>query len=425
MNLRFASLAATGLCLFCALPAAAQMFGPPFSLPAYVPPPGSSGPLDPAGAVTGDFDGDGNVDLALVNFYYLGPALVMYLGDIGGTLHATTEYSDLGIERAHGIVAGDFDGDGKVDMAVTSRSDANGAEVRVLKGDGNAGFTWSLGMTLGNVDNVLHLLARDVNGDNKLDLVVAVFDGTFSTTVQFKVLLGFGTGIFSVPEEYDSDQFTGTSGDSWTMLDVNNDGRLDIVVVAGYYLGYTGDGIVALTGNADGSFDGPYQLRSGTQLEADLPSQDLYFHAATAADIDGDGHLDFVFADGFAVYWCRLIPSAPGTTAISAAQLIGTYPGAAPTYIRTNDFDKNGRNDVAVAGKLFLHQPNGTWLGQDVSYPGADMLAARDLDKDGLIDLVTTGHDANHIASVHNVDPLLVDGFEGGNLTVWLGGKKP
>jgi VCBS repeat protein len=418
MKLRLAALA-LALAIAVASPAAPQMFAPPTAYPAYLPPLGA-GSLTPCGAVVADFNGDGNVDMAVID-HYGDPTLVLYLGNALGIFNASSQYSIF--DSPLGIAAADLNADGKLDLVV-SHQEAHTTGVEVLFGNGAAGFSsWYSTADL-DVDHPKQLVLRDVNKDGRLDIVLGVSDSSvFGASFQFVVMLGLGGGLFGVPDQFNSGQSVGTSGDSWTVMDVDGDAKVDILFAAGYDQGFVGDGVVMLRGNGDGTFDGPFQLLSEPELEAALGgvSADLFFQAATAADVDGDGRLDFVFADRAAVYWAR----APGNGTLSTPKLIGGYPSAEPSYIRAVDFDKNGRVDVGVAGRVFLRQPSGSWLAQAVSYTGADMLAARDVNHDALVDLVTTGFDGNHIAVVFDVDPLLADGFESGNFTPWLGGKKP
>lgn len=110
----------------------------------------------PVGITSGNFNGDGNLDLAVAN-----NSFVSILLGVGNGTFLPAMNINIGDSPLLGILAADFNGDGKLDLAVTN--DAPGNDVSVLHG----------------------------NGDKKLDLVVA---NEFSQNIS--VLLGNGDGTF-------------------------------------------------------------------------------------------------------------------------------------------------------------------------------------------------------------------------------------
>ena len=216
----------------------------------------------PRTVVVGDFDGDGKPDLAVSG----NNGIYVLLGNGDGTFQAATT---VGTVYANEMVAADFDGDGNLDLVVV----ANGV-VTILLGKGDGTFQAPATNPYPGAAVSSDLLAvADLNGDGKPDLVAG--GGGFNPVVS--VLLGNGDGTFQAALTY-----TYTTGfyyvDSLTMGDFNGDGKPDVALISW-------SGIDVLLGNGDGS------------LQAPIPSTLNYTpaYAALAGDFNGDGKLDLAY----------------------------------------------------------------------------------------------------------------------------------
>jgi hypothetical protein len=118
------------------------------------------------------------------------------------------------------LAAGDFNADGKIDLATTS---TNSNSVSMLLGNGNGNFQTAQQFAAGNGPG--SATASDVNGDGKLDLVVANPPSTSSPGV-VSVLLGNGSGSLAGPISTITSATEGFPS-SLVMADFNGDGRLD------------------------------------------------------------------------------------------------------------------------------------------------------------------------------------------------------
>jgi hypothetical protein len=162
--------------------------------------------------IAGDFDRDGLVDAAAL----AGDRFVQLLtGDRTAGLKAGAPLAlgPLGLQSA-GFTAGDFDGDGRLDLAVSVAA-AGGTGVSVLLGDGQGGFG-----APHLSDTAIQpgaLAAGDLDGDCRLDLAVMRIDGTVVP------MLGRGDGTFAPDIDYR------TSGGALVVADVDGDHLPDVV----------------------------------------------------------------------------------------------------------------------------------------------------------------------------------------------------
>ncbi len=167
-----------------------------------------------SGVGIGDFNGDGKVDFAAGESLGGYSLVGIFLGNGDGTFETGPSYSIL--QGPEVVVAADFNGDKRQDLAIVTLSGA----VNVLLGNGNGTFQGaSAYLTHNNGGD--WLASGDFNGEGKLDLVVASIDGGFS------ILQGRGDGTFIEPSAYYGD---GKQDRFVTVGDFNNDGKLDIVV---------------------------------------------------------------------------------------------------------------------------------------------------------------------------------------------------
>ena len=170
----------------------------------------------------GDFNGDGKLDLAVAN--YDSNTVSILLGTGTGSFGAKTDFG-TGIEPAS-VAVGDFNGDGKLDLAVTNFGYSFAGEpiidprtVSILLGTGTGSF--GAKTDFGTGSGPASVAVGDFNGDGNLDLAVANFvDDTVS------ILLGTGTGSFGAKTDFG----TGSLPLSVAVGDFNGDGKLDLAV---------------------------------------------------------------------------------------------------------------------------------------------------------------------------------------------------
>lgn len=167
---------------------------------------------------TGDFNGDGHIDLFAFgrDLMSVSPAFVSVLLGMGdGTFQPAINANGNWAQGSgpYSVVASDFDRDGKLDVAFTDEN------LTILKGNGDGTFK-TPGTPLHLSNTSADLKGGDFNGDGKLDLVTS---GVFSSGA-LQVLLGNGDGTFQSL----GDQINGRSSVSVVVTDLNGDTRPDL-----------------------------------------------------------------------------------------------------------------------------------------------------------------------------------------------------
>lgn len=197
--------------------------------------------------VVGDFNQDGHLDIVTG-----GESTVYFVpgngdGTLGAAISSTTESSPEG-----GLVAGDFNGDGILDLAVTNPQ-LNTVSIFLGNGDG----TFKTPVDYVTCTSPGAVVAGDFNGDGKLDL--AVLDGS-GTSVS--ILLGNGDGTFGASVE----NTVGVNVSSLNLGDFNGDGILDIAVSDTQCVNSTcpaSGSVNILLGKGDGTFPSQFSFSAG------------------------------------------------------------------------------------------------------------------------------------------------------------------
>jgi hypothetical protein len=212
-----------------------------------------------------DLNGDGKLDAIETDDTNVGYGAAVYLGNGDGTFKVADILLNFINFSPSGMgVFGDFNGDGRLDLAMAGYElypSGQAVAVFLQNGDGtfqNPGiYPVSYG---GNL-----LLVADVNGDNKLDLITDAC-----------VLLGEGDGTFAQGSCRD------VQGDLESALgDFNGDGKLDLANLS------RGQTLQISLGNGDGTFQAPISFPAGV-------NQPFFSYGPWLGDFNGDGKLDFV-----------------------------------------------------------------------------------------------------------------------------------
>ena len=325
-------------------------------------------PNDPhEGLAAGDFNKDGKQDIAVAN-YGLDNVSIL-LGNGSGTFGARTDYA-VGNQPAS-IVVGDWNGDTNPDLA-TSNEDTN--SVSILLGNGNGTFQSSTNIAIGT--GASSITAGDYNKDGKLDLALAAGGSAI-------LLQGAGDGTFTSVNSYSgfgSAYYVGLHRNlDWiTSGDFNGDNTLDLAITS-YSSGHS---IAVLLGNGNMTFQ-----TAVTYSVSGYPANIL------AVDLNKDGKLDLATVDSGNDHVSILIGHGDGTFATS----VQYQPGLVPLYLAQADLNNDGKIDLIASNQysgnvsVLFGNGDGTFSNiQHYGTRGADptALVAADFNSDGHIDVV-------------------------------------
>jgi hypothetical protein len=315
----------------------------------------------PRAIAVGDFNHDGKLDLAVTSDC-CGLSILLGRGD--GTFQPATQYV-VG-DGPFSIVAVDLNHDGNLDLAVANHLSPY---LSILMGRGDGTFEPAT-QSPPVPDDAVFVGAGDFNGDGIPDLV------TLGGSPTINVFLGNGDGTFQNAVGTEPSFAVGAIG----VGDFNGDGLSDLATAGQFGFG---TGVNILLGNGDGTF------RVGANYPGDREPVSI-----AVADFNGDHNLDFAVANLEGVGIGVFLGNGDGTFQPGV-----NYATSFPTWVTAADLNASGKIDLAVANSeggasVLLGNGDGTFQ-PGAFYPGGSWsvsVAPGDFNGDGKTDLMIADH---------------------------------
>ena len=340
----------------------------------------------PTAVAAGDLNGDGSPDIVVGT---AGKSVTVLIGNGDGSFGGPHLFSTT--QGSVGVAMGDFNNDGKLDVACACDSYGSGAStMSLLLGNGDGTLQTPIDVNLPHLAQ--GIVVGDLNRDGNLDAIV-VERVIGSGPGDFVLLLGNGDGTFQPSQTYNTG---GSFGNPFVAIaDVNSDGKPDILVAQG-------NSVATLLGRGDGTFKSRMESPAGNTV-----------YSITTGDLDGDGNTDVVSVGSGG--------GAGGSVGIMFGNGDGTFralvkyaSARGPSSPSVADFNQDGFVDVAATN---IYGTVSTWLnnGDGTLQPHVDYAvgnyseqnAVADFNGDGYPDLVVANSGA---AFAHNVTVLLNKG---------------
>ena len=282
----------------------------------------------PKALLVADFNGDGKPDILTDTFGGTtgGGSIWILLGKGDGTFEPPLMIEGSG--AFNDCVAGDFNGDGAMDVATTN---AQAGTVSVYLGNGHGGFAGPVQYTTGK--GPVSIVTADLNADGKLDLVVGNFDPGGDLTV----LLGNGDGTFQAAVHYAMEPGA-VPAYGLAVTDLNGDGHPDVAVVEDFFPSNT-NAVAVFLGSSDGT------LRFSRSYGISRPISTL-----AIADVTLDGQPDLLVANynsGSQAIVSVLPGNGDGTfaTQVDFPVLLGAV------WLATADLNRDLKPDIVIADR--------------------------------------------------------------------------
>lgn len=382
--------------------------------PAKTYPVGTFGYYPPTVAV-GDFDGDGKLDIAVANSGSGNVSILLGNGD--GTFQAAVNF-DAGAGPQE-IATGDFNGDHKLDLAVLLVGDAtNGPGFSVLLGNGDGTFQGPHFLPLEGM--AAGMAVVDFNLDTKSDVAITITNIN-QQIMSLLVFISAGDGTFESPKNLTLPIGEG----SLATGDFNKDGKPDLVMdgPGGYNI---------LLGNGDGTFQPPSAVLvasnfsgGGVQV-ADLNhdgASDLITYSIDfehSQDPEGfrslSAHLSVFLGNGDGTFQTEQVLA---TASSSKSNVFAPAVGDAVSPAAIGDFDGDGNLDLlflrkkylvfsfTASGNMMLGKGDGTFSQPSTVNISFSPSAVADLNGDNLYDLLSFQGDS--VAVSLNTSPIVYE----------------
>jgi hypothetical protein len=333
----------------------------------------------PCSVAVGDFNNDNRLDIVVANTGT--DTIGIFLGYGDGTFSVMIPYSTGSRSGPVSVVVGDFNNDGRLDVAVANSAVDN---IGVLFGNGDGAFSNQTTFPTGSGSDPISIAIGDFNNDNQLDIAIANFGSN-----SFGILLGCANGTFFSPLNYVIAD--GSQTHSIAIGDFNNDSRLDIIVAnsgidnVGVFLGYISESFLNAPPYSTGSFSKPTSIAVG--------------------DFDNDTRLDVVVANNGTDNIMVLFGSGYGTFVSHTSYSTGN--DSYPCSVAVGDFNNDSRLDIVVANSgtnnvgIFLSNGSGTFSNQITYSTGPDSqpysVAVLDFDNDSGLDIAVANYGSNSV----------------------------
>ncbi len=348
--------------------------------------------LGPTSIVVADFNGDGNLDIAIAN--RTSNDVSVLLGKGNGTFNPQVKYSAGAGTDPIAIAAADFNGDGKPDLVV---ADSGSKGVSVLMNTGTGTFTAPVKYSVGNLPSAI--ATGDLNGDGVADIAVTnETDGTVT------VLINNGSGAFTTTHTYSTD----SKPDSVAIADFNGDGANDLAVA-----NQNGNDVSVLLNQGGGTFGGAANYCVVSVTGACNSASEINPLSVVAVDLNGDGKPDLAVASATQSV-VTLLNNGSGIFTLTSQSSASQSASA----IAAGDFNKDGFQDLVVADQganafeIFAGNGTGNLAAPLRYFSGSNpiAIATGDFNKDGKLDvaIVNLG-DADVAVALGNGDGTFQD----------------
>ena len=330
----------------------------------------------PHGAVQGDFDGDGTPDVATSNGHDRGVSFLFGTGT--GTFEAPTvengrTYLFPGAGHLNHLTAGDFDGDGDLDAAAVDREQNR---VGILKNRGDGTFDQEIHYPADS--GAYYVQAADLDGDGDLDLGIANASANTAS-----LLYNDGDGSFAQSETLRVE----TQPESLALADLDADGVVDVVVA---------NRVSASIWFFRREVDGTYTSRPPLFTLGESIS-------VVIEDLDADGDPDLVSLDPTEAE--IFLNKGDGSLERGGLFPLDVPLGQPPFLAALADVNADGSPDLLSANfqagsvSVLISKGNGTFH-VPFKLPAGDIVrsvVSGDFDHDGDLDLVATNRLDDHI----------------------------